>query len=101
MSLDVVNYARARNEHTHSRRLEYRRRLARIEEEAGQPAKAATLIEQSTQETIAQGGLLKVGPQMAFLTGALMRLTKDIGVLEHLQKLADAEHQLFKLPKVK
>lgn len=93
MSLAVVDYARARNEHTHSRRLEHRRRLDRVAEEAGNLAKAATLIEQMTQEVIAQGGQLTVSPQMSFLVGAMMRLTKDIGVIEHLQRLTVAERQ--------
>lgn len=87
MSLAVVTTARAHNERTDGRRLEHRRAVGRAAESAGQIVQAAQLIAHQAEEVLARGGRLEVAPQMAFLVGALMRLVKDVAVIEHLQKL--------------
>lgn len=91
MALAIVEHARARNENTHSRRLERHRRLGRIAEAANQLAHAATLVMHRAEEADAQGGRLVAAEQMNFLVGAMMRLVKDVGVVEHLQSLDVAE----------
>lgn len=49
-------------------------------------AGAATKIAQKIQEIRQQGGLLNIQPQIMYLTGAMARMMKDLGVAEHLQK---------------
>lgn len=87
MALAVVEIARARHENTHSRRIERHRRLRRIATEAGSLAHAASLIMHRADEIEAGGGRLEISEQVSFLVGAIMRLTKDFGVVEHLERL--------------
>lgn len=49
-------------------------------------AGAATKIAQKIEETRNTGGMLNIQPQIMFLTGAMARMLKDLGVAEHLQK---------------
>lgn len=49
-------------------------------------AGAATKIAQKIQEIRDRGGMLNIQPQIMYLTGAMARMMKDLGVVEHLQK---------------
>lgn len=49
-------------------------------------AGAATKIVQKIEEVRQQGGVLNIQPQIMYLTGAMARMLKDIGVAEHLNK---------------
>lgn len=64
--------------------------------EAESIAGAATKIVQKIQEIRQQGGMLNIQPQIMFLTGAMARMMKDLGVAEHLQRhgtrIARARH---------
>lgn len=57
-----------------------------VSAEAESIAGAAAKIVQRIEEIRQQGGLLNVQPQIMFLTGAMARMMKDLGVAEHLQK---------------
>src|SRR5215472_1048439 len=78
---------------THSMRQEYQRRLGNITESAQQLAHAADLIAKAAEEAMATGTGISVQPQLNFITGALMRLAKDCGVGEHLQKGLSLQHR--------
>lgn len=46
----------------------------------------ATLIANAIAEAQANGGQIQVQGQINYLTGAMARLLKDLGVVEHLQR---------------
>jgi len=93
MSIAVLETARAYNQRTDGRRLEHRRAVGCVAEVAGQLAQNAEIIASAAEKVLATGGRLEVAPQMHFLVGALMRLVKDIAVVEHLQKLHTAQRR--------
>lgn len=64
---------------------QHRTRLAQMQTEAEQLAGNARMIADAIAETLATGGKLSIQPQMAFMTGTLMRMAKDWGVVEQLQ----------------
>lgn len=63
------------------------RRLYRIEEEARNIAAAAIRLVNEVKEAADHKTPALLQPQLGFIVGALMRLTKDAGVVEHLQAL--------------
>ena len=63
----------------------HRSRLEAIATEAGGIADNASRIAAMAGEVLDTGGTLSVQPQVAYMVSALMRLVKDIGVLEQLQ----------------
>lgn len=69
-----------------SLRAEHRTVIEHIGTEAERIAGAARLIADLAGEVLQNGGQLNIQQQLMFLTGALMRLQKDAGVLEHLQR---------------
>lgn len=64
----------------------HRTLLERIEEEAHRVTHNGALIASQIEELKIKGGKLDIQAQMNFLTGAHMRMMKDLGAIEHLQK---------------
>jgi hypothetical protein len=62
-------------------------KMKTLSAEANALSATATRMVQIIDEALSKGENVSVQPQMMFLTGALMRMTKDLGVVEHLQQL--------------
>lgn len=75
-----------------SLRIQRRTRIRAIAREAEAAAQTAAKLCHAAKEAEATNGLLDVQHYLAFLTGALARLQKDWGVVEHLQAI-DAERK--------
>jgi hypothetical protein len=69
-----------------SMRAEHKGAVTQIANEAAAIAGAAAKIVQASQQALSEGGTLSIQAQATFLTGAYLRLLKDLGVVEHLQK---------------
>lgn len=65
------------------------------EEIIGAASKILQLIAQNRE----QGGTLVIQPQIMFLTGAVLRMMKDVGVVEHLQRHGTAVRGKSKMQK--
>ena len=63
----------------------HRTRISQIESEAAALAGALQKIADTAQEVLTRGGQLQVQPQVAFITGGIARMLKDLGVVEQLQ----------------
>ena len=68
-------------------------RLEQIRAEATSIAGTAVKISQAINEVLDRGGMTHIQPQMAFLTSAIARMTKDWGVVEHLQSLGTSQRK--------
>lgn len=66
-------------------RVEHRAAIKSIQSEADNIAGAARKLADMCGEVLTTGGRITVAAQANFLTGAMLRLVKDLGVLEHLQ----------------
>lgn len=71
-----------------SLRIQRRTRLRAIAREAEAAAQTAHKLHQAALEAESTGSNLDVQHYVAFLTGALARVQKDWGVVEHLQAIA-------------
>lgn len=69
-----------------SMRAELRGAVGNVQKEAAGIAGAAAKIVAASQEALTDGGNISIQGQVAYLTGALARLMKDLGVVEHLQR---------------
>jgi hypothetical protein len=85
--------SRAFAERRQQLRGEHRRQLSIIASAAADIAECARRIAQAAEEAIETSGSLNMQPQMAFLTGALIRLVKDWGSVEHMQKFQTIANQ--------
>jgi hypothetical protein len=65
---------------------QHRIRLAQLQTEADNLAGAARKISDTIAETLARGGSVSIQPQIAFITGSMLRMMKDWGVIEQLQQ---------------
>jgi ribosomal protein S1 len=83
MTLAVINRP---SEVRQSMRAEHESAVRNVEKEAEAIAGNAQRIAMAIREALDSGGIVQVQPQVAFITGSLMRLVKDLGVAEHLQK---------------
>lgn len=63
----------------------HRTRLETMRGDADAIAGTALRLAQAIQEVLDTGGTVKVQPQINFLTGAVLRMVKDWGVVEQLQ----------------
>lgn len=63
----------------------HKARLEQVVAEAENLGGAAYRIAQMATEVLHRGGRLQADPQLSFIVGALMRLTKDVGVISQLQ----------------
>ena len=63
----------------------HRRKVESLARDAEEAAGTLRLIANRLAETLERGGAASIQPQMAFLFGALARMQKDWGVVEHLQ----------------
>lgn len=78
--------ANDKNEHISTMQAAHRRALKQLSEEAVRAMQNAALMANAIDEVLKEkGGKINVQPQMAFLTGSLARMQKDIGVIEYLQ----------------
>lgn len=68
-----------------SMQAQHRVRLQQIQNEALSLAGTATKIAQEINQVLDRGGMAHIQPQMQYLTGAYARMSKDWGVVEHLQ----------------
>lgn len=72
----------------------HRAKLEQIRSDAVALAGTAVRISQAVDEVLDKGGVAQIQPQMAFLTSALARLSKDWGVIEYLQSLGTTQRKL-------
>jgi hypothetical protein len=76
-------------DHQGSRKSRLEERYVHILSEMAQEARAlagnANHIADHIEQTLQQGGIINIQPQLRFLVGALLRLQKDMGVTEFLQ----------------
>lgn len=72
-------------EGTHQSAAVYRTRIEQLQKSAAECAGTMQLIAHRLQEVLDKGGSASIAPQMHFLTSTLMRMQKDLGVVEHLQ----------------
>jgi len=75
-------------ERRHQLKSAHHEKLASLAQDALSVAEAAKRVAQAAAEAAHEHHHLNVATQMHFLTGALMRMVKDVGVIEHLQKYA-------------
>jgi hypothetical protein len=69
-----------------SMRAEHKGAIQNVANEAAAIAGAAAKIVQAAQAALVEGGTLSIQSQSAFIAGAYLRLIKDLGVIEHLQR---------------
>lgn len=69
-----------------SMRAELQGSMRNVAQEAEGIARAAIKIANMIEETATKGGTVQIQPQVVYLTGAMARMMKDLGVVEHLQK---------------
>lgn len=62
-----------------------RKRMTQMQQDAETLVGVAQLIANRLAQVLACGGASSVQQQMAFITGAVARMQKDWGVIEHLQ----------------
>ena len=67
-------------------RADHKRKVTVVATEAANIADCAQRVAAAADEARENGNLLSIQPQIGYLTGALARLIKDWGVVEHLQK---------------
>jgi hypothetical protein len=64
----------------------HEKRLRTVRENASQLAGTARQIELMIDEVLGRGGILNAQAQVAYIVGAVMRMQKDLGVIEQLQQ---------------
>jgi hypothetical protein len=67
-------------------RADHKRKVTVVATEAANIADCAQRVANAADEARESGDHLNIQPQIGYLTGALARLIKDWGVVEHLQK---------------
>lgn len=63
----------------------YTRRLLHLKEHAAQLTGAFVQLQNMIEEVLGQGGTLQAQDKLNYITGAVLRLQKDVGVIEFLQ----------------
>ena len=64
----------------------HREKLSMLANDAASVAECARRVALACAEAAHNHGHVNVATQMHFLTGALLRMVKDVAVIEHLQK---------------
>jgi hypothetical protein len=64
----------------------HHKRLRTVRDNASQLSGAARQIELAIDEVLARGGILNAQAQIAYMVGSIMRMQKDLGVIEQLQQ---------------
>lgn len=64
---------------------DYRHLLAHLRNDIEASAQTAAKMVQAIDEAMEVGSTVSLQPQVNFLTGALFRMAKDWGVIEHMQ----------------
>lgn len=82
---DVTPLPPTEAQSTHQLRSLHRAKLIAMRDELTRSAGVALRIAEAIGAVLERGGTLNAQPQMNFLTGSQARVTKDWGIIEHLQ----------------